>query len=252
MKMSKKYPRKQIEKFSTIFMQIGLVLVLFVVFLSLEHETEYKQDSLANIGEDFSEIPFTFDRPVIVVKKVEKTKEAKKLQKKQKTNLHNLKKVNNDTDITTIIDLPKDNKIQSIDINKLIEAREDNIDTNEDPKPIFIRNVQKAPVFKGCEGLSEVENRKCFELKIQKHVQRYFDVNLAQDLGLKSGKYRITTQFIIDKKGTVSEIQIRAPHKVLEKEANKVVVKLPEFKPGMQNEKPVKVRYTLPITFKVD
>jgi protein TonB len=40
MKNLKKQPTKQLEKFSNIFMQLGLVLVLFVVFVSLEHKTE--------------------------------------------------------------------------------------------------------------------------------------------------------------------------------------------------------------------
>ncbi|WBX73833.1 energy transducer TonB [Tenacibaculum pacificus] len=119
-------------------------------------------------------------------------------------------------------------------------------------KTIPINNVQNAPVFKGCEGLSEEENRKCFERKIQRHVQRHFNSEIAQDVGLSSGKYKILTQFIINKSGIVSDIKIRAPHKKLEKETNKVVRKIPNFTPGKQNKKAVKVKYTLPITFKVE
>ena len=40
MKNLKKDPTKQLEKFSTIFMQLGLVLVLFVVYIIFEHESE--------------------------------------------------------------------------------------------------------------------------------------------------------------------------------------------------------------------
>jgi len=40
MKNFKKAPTKQLEKFSNIFAQLGLVLVLFVVYVSLEHQTE--------------------------------------------------------------------------------------------------------------------------------------------------------------------------------------------------------------------
>jgi len=39
MKTTKKNARKQLEKFSTIFTQLGLVLTLFIVFLALEYET---------------------------------------------------------------------------------------------------------------------------------------------------------------------------------------------------------------------
>ena len=39
MKNLKKLPTKQLEKFSNIFTQLGLVLVLFIVYLTLEHKT---------------------------------------------------------------------------------------------------------------------------------------------------------------------------------------------------------------------
>ena len=38
MKNLKKVPTKQLEKFSNIFTQLGLVLVLFIVYLTLEHK----------------------------------------------------------------------------------------------------------------------------------------------------------------------------------------------------------------------
>ena len=48
MKNVKKLPTKQLEKFSTIFTQLGLVLVLFIVYLAIEHETEEKKLSEVN------------------------------------------------------------------------------------------------------------------------------------------------------------------------------------------------------------
>ena len=43
MNTKKKLPRKQLDKFSNIFTQLGLVLVLFVVYVTLEHTTEEKK-----------------------------------------------------------------------------------------------------------------------------------------------------------------------------------------------------------------
>jgi len=42
MKNSRKRPTKQLEKYSNIFTQLGLVLVLFIVYITLEHETAIK------------------------------------------------------------------------------------------------------------------------------------------------------------------------------------------------------------------
>ena len=37
-------------------------------------------------------------------------------------------------------------------------------------------------------------------------------ISIAQDLGMRSGKYRISTQFVIDKQGNIIDLNIRAPH----------------------------------------
>lgn len=244
MKLPKKNPRKQLEKFSTIFMQLGLVLTLFVVFVSLEHESVKKVAVLDEPYDDSVEV-VSFTRPVIV-KRVEK--KAKPIVKKQNvTRVIQPQVVKNTEEVITTVIVPvKDEPTVTVATTptKVVPTTTEN--------PVSVRNVQNMPVFKGCEGLSEEESRKCFERKIQRHVQRYFDSELAQDVGLDSGKYKIYTQFIIDKSGEVSDVKIRAPHKRLEKEASKVVHKIPAFKPGKQNNKPVKVKYTLPITFKVD
>ena len=249
MKSQKKHPRKQLEKFSTIFTQLGLVLTLFVVFITLEYETEkdlaVMQDPYYN---EFIEPVFTFQKQV-VVKKQKKTSVPKKNQKVIRTMNKPIIIDNNVSHEETPINLPIDEEpvidsTPSEVIPRVVEPVEE--------KTMSINNVQNTPVFRGCEGLSEEKNRKCFERKIQKHIQRHFNAEIAQDLGLRSGMYRIYTQFVIDKSGTVSDIKIRAPHKRLEKETNGVVNKIPKFTPGMQNNKPVKVKYTLPITFKVE
>jgi periplasmic protein TonB len=112
--------------------------------------------------------------------------------------------------------------------------------------------IEDAPVYKGCEGLSKEENKKCFDKKMTRFVVRNFDANLAQELGLHSGKHKMYSQFIIDKTGAVIDIIIKAPHPKLEKELDRIIRKLPQFTPGKQRKKPVKVKYTLPISFQVE
>ncbi len=248
MKAQKKNPRKQLEKFSSIFTQLGLVLTLFIVFVSLEHETKKDVAVFEPRHDDMIETVFTFTKPV-VIKKVERI-ENKIEQPKKKTIITPVVQpiIKNNDVVETVIKTPTD---EITVINEPVKKIEEPV-VVENNTTMSINNVQNTPIFKGCEGLSEEENRICFERKIQQHVQRYFDSELAQDVGLNSGKYRILTQFIIDKNGNVSDVKIRAPHKRLEKETNKVVNKIPKFTPGKQNNKAVKVKYTLPITFKVE
>ena len=87
---------------------------------------------------------------------------------------------------------------------------------------------------------------------MRKHVQRYFDAELANELGLAPGKKRIFVQFKIDKDGSITSVNARAPHPRLKKEAERIAKKLPKMVPGRQRGKPVRVGYTLPITFNVE
>ena len=58
--------------------------------------------------------------------------------------------------------------------------------------------------------------------------------------------------FKIDQTGSITEIQARAPHPRLQKEAERVVKTLPKMTPGKQRGRPVSVRYSLPISFLVE
>jgi protein TonB len=113
--------------------------------------------------------------------------------------------------------------------------------------------IEDAPIFPGCEKYksSKEKLKKCMSEKIQKHVNRKFNTGLANDLGLDEGRKRITVLFTIDENGVVTDIKSRGPHPKLEKEAERVVKLLPKMQPGQQRKQNVKVKYTLPIVFRV-
>lgn len=250
MKKLKKIPRLQLEKFSNIFMQLGLVLVLFIVFIALEHKTE-KADTVAifNPKDNSDDNVMAISSYSVIPKKVivPKVNKPKRVVIRKPVSIVKVKKVKNEVEIpevvnvTPITDLPETTKT-------VIVKKEEPVNTN----PVSMNFVQKAPVFKGCEGLSETENRACFEKKMKRLVQRHFNTGLVDDLNLKRGKNRIITQFVIDKTGTITDVIIRAPHPRLQKEAKRIIRKIPKFKPGYQNNKAVKVKYTLPIGFMVE
>lgn len=64
---------------------------------------------------------------------------------------------------------------------------------------------------------------------------------------------RVTVQCVIEKDGSVGEVKVvRGKHPALDKEAMRLVKSMPKFTPGLLNGQPVRVRYTLPITFKLN
>ena len=121
-------------------------------------------------------------------------------------------------------------------------------------KPIGVMNfraVEHKPVFPGCENeISEEAKMECFQKSITKFVSRKFNTDIAQQYGL-SGIQKIDVQFKVDQTGEIVEIMARAPHPALEKEAQRVIDRLPKMTPGMQRDTPVSVLYGFPIKFKV-
>lgn len=107
--------------------------------------------------------------------------------------------------------------------------------------------LDKVPTFKGCaEG-----DKNCLNKGIRRFVSENFDVNLANSLGLSTGKKQIYVQFKIDKTGQIIDVKARAPHPKLKEEAIRIVKALPKFKAGEFQGKQVITSYTLPITFNV-
>lgn len=64
---------------------------------------------------------------------------------------------------------------------------------------------------------------------------------------------KVIVQCTIEKDGTLSDIKVaRSVSPELDQEAIRVVSTMPKWKPGMQRGKAVRVRYSLPVTFKLE
>ncbi|MBQ8115042.1 MAG: energy transducer TonB [Prevotella sp.] len=64
---------------------------------------------------------------------------------------------------------------------------------------------------------------------------------------------RVIVQFTVDEKGRLSNVKVvKSVEPSLDAEAVRVVKSMPRWNPGMQNGKAVKVRYTLPVTFRLE
>ncbi|GAK97738.1 TonB family protein [Nonlabens tegetincola] len=111
--------------------------------------------------------------------------------------------------------------------------------------------IENVPIYPGCEDKNNnADRKKCMSEKITKFVNRNFNTGLANDLGLE-GRQKISVQFKIDSKGNIVGVQSRAKHPDLQKEAARVINKLPKMTPGMQRGRAVGVIYALPIIFQV-
>ncbi|PHS02369.1 MAG: energy transducer TonB [Leeuwenhoekiella sp.] len=111
--------------------------------------------------------------------------------------------------------------------------------------------VERVPVFPGCEGFNSNEELKaCMQEKMSQFINRIFDTGIGERYGLE-GINKVDIQFTIDEFGKVIDLKTRAPHPALEKEAVRVMEKLPQMEPGKQRDRNVRVIYYQPIKFKV-
>ena len=247
---TKKYTNTtNLQKSSGLFLQLGLVLTLFIVYQALELKTEVKTAMLIDNSSD-TEIPYEFENlkdfvvePKAIVKKVKPVvKVVKPTDFVTTTN-----PIPNDAPPFEPTDPDEGNPTPTVVTNRPpvvdVNVTEDFIDD--------IKTIDKAPIFPGCEKAKYKDKKACFENKLRKFVSRKFNTSLAPQLGLTSGVKRIFVEFVITKTGEVNVKQISAPNKRLEKEGERVVNKLPKMIPGKKAGKEVNMIYKLPIIFEV-
>lgn len=64
---------------------------------------------------------------------------------------------------------------------------------------------------------------------------------------------RVVVSFVIEKDGSISNIEImRSPHKLLSEEGIRVIKNMPKWEPGTQRGEKVRVKYVLPISFRLN
>lgn len=69
------------------------------------------------------------------------------------------------------------------------------------------------------------------------------------DAGVKG---RCVVEFVVEKDGTVSDFKIlRSLHKDCDAEAIRVLKTMPRWKPGMERGKPMRVKYQVPVEFRL-
>ena len=72
---------------------------------------------------------------------------------------------------------------------------------------------------------------------------------IAQENGTQG---RVTVQFVVNKDGSIVDAKVlRGVDPYLDKEALRVIGSMPKWKPGMQRGKPVRVKYTVPVMFRL-
>jgi TonB family protein len=90
----------------------------------------------------------------------------------------------------------------------------------------------------------------CVNQFMNNHIIKNFSYpEEAIDRGIRG---KVTCSFIIDKNGYVQIEKLDGPDVILEKEAERILKRLPKFQHGTIKGIPAKFSFTIPITFKLD
>ncbi len=72
---------------------------------------------------------------------------------------------------------------------------------------------------------------------------------VAKENGIQG---RVITNFVVETDGSIADVEIvRGVDPALDKEAARLIAAMPKWKPGTQRDQPVRVRFTLPVNFRL-
>ena len=237
----KKNENAKLENYSKLFLQLGLVLSLLIVYLGMEYKVYDREiDSLRGvINEEVIEeiIPIT--------ERIEQVKPPPPPPPAPEV----IEIVQDQAEIEeTVLESTETDESEAVEIE--ITDIEEVVDEEDIIEEVPFAVIEEAPIYPGCKG-SKAQRKKCLQVKIKEHVFKKYNIGLAEELGLEPGKKKVYVLFKIDHRGDIVNVQARGPHARLEKEAIRVVKLLPKMKPAKQRGKAVSVKYTLPITLEV-
>ncbi|CAI8261892.1 MAG: energy transducer TonB [Flavobacteriaceae bacterium TMED120] len=230
----KKNPKVDLSKNSSLYFVAGLAFILLISWQAIEWKTYdkslYGYEALNVEDDDDEDVPITEQiktpppppPPPPAPEVIEVVEDEEEVEE-------------------TVIESTETDEEEIIEIVEVEEVEED-IDV-----PFAV--IEDVPIFPGCERVKKSERRTCFQEKMNRHIRKNFRYpEIAQEMGIQG---RVYVQFVIAKDGSITGVRMRGPDKNLEKEAARIIGKLPKMTPGKQRGRPVRVPFSIPITFRL-
>ena len=222
----KKNPEVDVQNKRFLLGEIGLAVALLVViaaFLYSPRETEEVviEQAVAVVEEEMVEITRQDQKP---------PEPPKRTEIKVITDVLNI--VTNDEKITTDVDFAE--FAEDVEIIQQVAVEEETV---EDDQP-FVK-VEQMPSFQG----GDLMTFRNWVMQKVKYPQ------IAQENNITG---RVLLMFVIERDGSLTNIQVlQTPDSSLSDEAIRVLKSSPKWTPGKQRNQAVRVKYTLPIDFRI-
>ena len=147
-------------------------------------------------------------------------------------------------EVVVVEQTPDDQKPKSVEIPNAIPD-------DQNPKPVEMPNAMavdtKEKAFDVVEQMPQFPNGAAALMKFLSENVRYPEE--AHKAGVQG---RVIANFVVEKDGSITNAKVfKSVSPELDAEALRVICSMPNWTPGMHNGKPVRVKYTIPINFKL-
>ena len=224
----KKSPKADLENKKTSNLLVGVILTLAVLFIGFEwSEREVKVVTESGITEIVFEeemIPITEQEPP---KQAPPPPEAPKMEEI-------IEIVEDDADVEESTIEASDDITAAVEVKyTAVEVEEEEVEEQQ-----IFQVVEEMPEFPG--GMGECMK---FLGKNIKYPQ------ISQENGVQG---RVIVQFVVNQDGSIVDPQVvRGVDPYLDKEALRVISMMPKWKPGKHRGQAVRVKFTVPVMFRL-
>ena len=224
----KKSPKADLESKKSTWLLVGYVIVLAFMVVAFEWtKRDIKIDTSQAITDVF------FEEEIIPI--TEQPEQVTPPPPEAPAIAETLTIVEDDADVeeTAIVSSAELN--QAVEIKYVPVA----VEEEEPEEQTIFEVVEQMPEFPngGMAGLMQY---------LSKNIKY---PTIAQENGTQG---RVTVQFVVNKDGSIVDAKVlRGVDPYLDKEAVRVIMGMPKWKPGMQRGKPVRVKYTVPVMFRL-
>ena len=225
----KKTPKADLENKKSTWLLVGYVIVLAFMFIAFEWT---KRDIKIDTSQAITDL--VFEEEIIPI--TEQPEQAAPPHPPAAPPIaETLTIVEDDADVeeTTIATSEETN--QAVEIKYVPVA----VEEEEPEEQTIFEVVEQMPEFPngGMAGLMQY---------LSKNIKY---PTIAQENGTQG---RVTVQFVVNRDGSIVDAKVlRGVDPYLDKEAIRVISSMPKWKPGMQRGKAVRVKYTVPVMFRL-
>ena len=225
----KKTPKASLENKRALFIEIGLIVALAVVYIAFNWTSKDVQVSTLEaenqVVQEEEIIPITQETPP-------PPPEAPKIPV-----------------LSDQIDIVDD----EIEVDNDFLSLEDSDDMGVEIMD-YVENVQEEVVEEEAIPFQLVEEKPSFMGSDANEFSKWVNKRLVYpEIAKENGvQGRVTLQFTVEKDGSVTKVRVlRGVDPSLDKEAVRVVSMSPKWKPGKQRDRAVPVTYTFPVYFQL-